>query len=544
MKKYFVVAIAVLALVAVAMPASAKVEFSYGGLFRARILSQSDFTREPTFSATTDAANVGQQVRDNDENTRNRLDQRLRLYFTFTASENLKLVTKFEAQSVWGSTTAGNNFGQPYNTGSSSGRVGADGNDFVVKNSYIDFNIPNSMVPINAKVGIQGINLINSWVVDDDFSTANVTFKFDALKVMLGYIGGQNQDTFNEKDNIDDWYLVFDYVCGPWSAQLVGFYQSANDTFASADPSTQTGGPVNVVVGNRIPTSGSFTSFDSRNFFQRYLGNVDNADHARVYDNNLFDLAFNVNYKVDWLSAYINFVKNFGSIDAAVYSTSVEKGVRFSRSMDYTGWMIDAGVNYFCGPFTFNVGGFYTTGPQDIAASLGSRGAGTGAHTGDIDWFVYPVDTTKYFSEIIGHGILDAYSPQHEDFQWRGAPAPSNLWTVNLGAAWQLLPSTKASFSYWYFGTSEDVVSGPKRAGAWINQNDFLTNYFAGTIGRGDVNFASDIGHEFNLGITHKIVDGLVLDLVGAYLIAGDAYSMRNDDLDAMELGARLQWTF
>jgi hypothetical protein len=137
----------------------------------------------------------------------------------------------------------------------------------------------------------------------------------------------------------------------------------------------------------------------------------------------------------------------------------------------------------------------------------------------------------------------------HEDLQWKGYPYPSNLWTINAGGAWQVLPSTKVAVSYWYFGTSEDVVSGAKHpnnfaGGALNKQNQFLSEYFRGEVPANELNFASEIGHEINLNISHKIVDGLMLDLVAAYLIAGDAYSMRNDDLNALEMGARLQWTF
>ena len=68
-------------------------------------------------------------------------------------------------------------------------------------------------------------------------------------------------------------------------------------------------------------------------------------------DNQLFDLGLQFGYKIDYLSAYVNFVKNFGSVDLGPSPTEL-------RTKDYTGWMVDAGMNYFCGPWTVNVGGF------------------------------------------------------------------------------------------------------------------------------------------------------------------------------------------
>ncbi|MHC1744147.1 MAG: hypothetical protein AB9873_14095 [Syntrophobacteraceae bacterium] len=355
MKKYFVVAIALMAVLAVAMPASAKVEFSYGGLFRARVLSEGDFTN-PAFVPRRARLPLGHSPPTpspgtTDENTRNRLDQRLRLFFTFTASENLKLVTKFEANEIWGGqdfefTTFANS------QSNGGGRVGADHpNDFVLKNAYIDFNIPNGMAPINAKVGIQTITLYNSWVIDDDFSSANVTVKLDPFKLTLGYIAGQNDDQFNEKENVDDFLAVVDYVCGPWSASLGTVIQFGHDTVASADPGTVSETtPVTFFAGNFIPTPNStstnrtlamdanqFANVGARNFFQRYFtnpfGSTSNQviHHLRASDNNLIDLAMSVNYKIDWLSAYLTFVKNFGKIHIQAFSDNLEAGSLLQR---------------------------------------------------------------------------------------------------------------------------------------------------------------------------------------------------------------------
>ena len=38
--------------------------------------------------------------------------------------------------------------------------------------------------------------------------------------------------------------------------------------------------------------------------------------------------------------------------------------------------MIDAGLTYFCTPFTFNVGGFLTSGPE-FSSNVGSNGIGS-----------------------------------------------------------------------------------------------------------------------------------------------------------------------
>ncbi len=468
MKRYMMMLVAVLVAVAVATPAFAAVEFKYGGQFRARWISQDNFTDGDS---------------DIDDN-QNFFDQRLRLYFTFVGSQNLKLVTKFEM----GDTRWGNNGAGRIGPGT-GGNVGADAVSVEVKNVYVEFNIP--CTPTTAYVGVQGINLMNSWIVDEDLSAAIFKSKFDPIVLTLGYVAGQNSITTDEKENVDSFVAAVDYDGGPLKASLVGFYQYGHDTLATVDPLTW-GNPIGGQVGGATAA-----------FF---------GMPATAEDNHFFDLGVNVSYKLDWVSAYLTFVKNLGSVDMTVNGGAED-------DKDYTGWMIDAGANFFYGPYTFNVGGFYTTGPDfDENGDFDTDG--------DIDYFVYPLSTTKYFSEIMGGGILDNAAPvrmNDDDHFWRGYASPTNIWTITLGAAWQVLDKTKLSASYWYFGTSEDVESG----------NDGVND-----------EFDSDLGHEFDFYITQGIVDGLTLDIVAAYMATGDAFSENNDDDDVYEVGARIQWNF
>ncbi|MCU0573800.1 MAG: hypothetical protein MUC41_12505 [Syntrophobacteraceae bacterium] len=547
MKKFLVVFVALAAAVAVAAPAFAKVEFSYGGQFRVRWFGQSNFATPISQTAGAAAALDGVTGGLDDDLTR--LDQRLRLYFTFTASENLRLVTRFEVgDTVWGSP-------------GTTGRVGADGKDIEVKNMYIDFNIPNGMFPLNAKIGTQGLVMLDSWVVDDDFSAAVLTAKFADTRVGLGYIGAQNADLFETEDDIDSYFLHVDYNCAPWTFAFVAFAQAGHDTAVSADPGTlQT--PVPGTINTRIPATGIFADGLPRNFFQRALQDayghlnggfapMGDAAFVTAGQNNLIDLGFQVKYKDDLWSAYLTFVKNLGSVDFRRFDPD-GGGKNNTVTADYTGWMVDAGGAYYMGPWTFNLGGFYTTGPEDIKEQFSTPLQGSRTKM-DVDWFTYPLATSKYFSEIIGGGIFDNVAPMHEDMQWRGYGFPTNLWTINLGASWQVLPGTKLSFGYWYFSTSEDVVSGFKSNGpAALGDSTesqrvrayFDPEFLGRSLTAADLEFDTSIGHEFNFYISQKIVDGLMLDLVAAYLIADDAYSIIDDDNDALELGARLQWSF
>ncbi|MEN6441161.1 MAG: hypothetical protein ABFD97_21545 [Syntrophobacter sp.] len=636
MKKHLLVLGVVLLAVAVALPAFA-IEFKYGGQFRVRFqaednvrdgIDSSDVVQGSATPGTITNNRVPFKVYNGDDN-RIFVDQRLRLYFSFIASKNLKVVTKFEVgDSIWGDGGGGLT-GQ--NVGPNRGaNVGADAIAFEVKNVYVEFNIPNT--PTTGIFGVQTLTLLDSWIVDDDFPAAVLVTKLDPFKVTAGYVGAQNawekrwdsskMYTTDQTFNVDSYFLSLDYASGPFKAALIGYFQDGHHSSISVDPTTMdtpirnyAGGPAQVsssqvgttVAGlggtpaGRTATGADINAIDRYNSFN-FLKN------ATPRNNFLVDLGINLTYKIDWLMAYVNFVRNFGSVDLTVNrgvaSNAVLDGISplvlpngSKTSADYEGWMIDAGVTYYCGPYTLNLGGFYTTGPkfsndpgpgtplqfdptsgQFYAVDANGRrtvaGNGVGATTGsgnfvgttstNVDWFVYPATTSKYFSEIIGGGILGddidivrgwstsvkgsaiGGNNSLSTIYWRGNKYPANLWTITAGGSWQVAEQTKLSASYWYFGTAEDVptayVPGP-----------------VGTVNQGRYKMSGSIGHELDFYVDQGIVDGLTLTLVGAYLIADDAfapipigatsgnnmaYPVPNKADNAFELGARLQWNF
>ncbi len=622
MKKHLMMLAALLLVVAIAMPALAEVQFKYGGQFRARWLSDNN-----VYDGTNSMGNY--QVKSqlgynfNDDDNRNFIDQRMRVYFSFIASQNLQAVVRLEM----GDTTWGDSGQAMGSTGSSkyteSGRMGADGVCVELKNAYLQFNIP--YTPSTAVIGIQGIALLDSWMIDDDFSAAVLVTKLDPFKVTLGYIAAQNSGTSlttaqsgytnpgmawtDASRSVQDWALAVDYKNGPWAASLIGIYMNAHNTAFALDPNTLFS-PVSVSSASSADAFG-VTRWGPTNITgsSGYFGNIDtwmfptwsttsvinaNTKETKLYsagieNNQMFDLGFNLSYKIDWLSAYVNFVRNFGSYDVLPYLVSTTKtvtdpdtGVKTSSvtangsrtsdpklwSGNYNGWMIDAGTSYFCGPYTFNVGGFYTSGQKlSPVAVTDSAGKVVGyefannlynENQQNTDFFTYPGTTSKYFSEIIGGGVLgdDTYAYRgygessvgaqagngtQRTMYWRGYAFPSNLWTVSAGAAWQVAEKTKISASYWYFGTPEKV---PVKADA--------NKVKAGVSDPFD--YSNSIGNEFDLYIDQGIVDGLNLTIVGAYLIANDAFCpvpatnsykyTENLADNAYEIGARLQWNF
>jgi hypothetical protein len=539
MKKHLVTLVAILAVIAITVPAFA-VEFKYGGMYRLRWQSNDNLTD-------------GTSTLDDNQNY---MDQRLRMYFSFVGSENLQVVTKWEVDTIWG-----NNFDK-FSTG---GGVGADSINLEMKNVYVDFNIP--YTPVRSTLGVQGISLLTGWIIDDDFSAAKFSAKFDPIRVTIGYIAGQNNDVTSTQENIDDIFISLDYAEGPWKASLIGLFQDGHNTDVSTffNPRMTTG---SITQGSAAPLAG-FT-----------VGGVPVPSNAIVTgltnDNFLFDLGLNLGYKIDWVSAYINFVKNFGSFDLLPNS--------IDRSIDYTGYMIEGASNFYYGPFTFTLGGFLASGDNLVNKD------GTLKDTDSDGNFRYPRGASHYWSEIMGLGSLDQaiggsyLNPVRQSLVttvdpvtghltsaklvanpsnvksgdqlndssrlfpgnhgYFAADAPSNLWMINAGVAYQALEKTKLTLNYYYIGTQEEVL-----ASQHVRVVDGVATIFN--------SYDDSIGHEFDFYIDQGIVDGLNLRIVAAYLLANDGYSIHpltarvnnhsttliSED-DTWKAGFVLQWNF
>jgi len=267
------------------------------------------------------------------------------------------------------------------------------------------------------------------------------------------------------------------------------------------------------------------------------LVNFDPQPSQKFVEFALFDLGFNFEYKLDWIKAYINFVKNFGGF---TYGPGWA-----DQDIDYAGYIIDAGVNMYYGPFSFTVNGFLASGDNfSDSDSVDSDGN-----------FRYPRGASHYWSEIMGMGSLDSilsgsnlnsvrttassnraidnltdnYKRLPGDFGYQAADTPSNLWMINIGAAYQALEKTKLTLNYYYVGTQEEVLSG---------------TYYNPIVNRWYGEYSSSIGHEVDFYVDQGIVDGLNLRLVFAYLWANQGYTIYNNDGDSWETGFVLQWNF
>ena len=121
-----------------------------------------------------------------------------------------------------------------------------------------------------------------------------------------------------------------------------------------------------------------------------------------------------------------------------------------------------------------------------------------------------------YWAEIMGYGMMD-------DMVSNGSCGDkiSNIMALNIGASMKPMEKLTLNADLWYAELAEEQFGEDK------------------------------LGFEVDLGLTYQLVENLNLDIIAAYLFAGDRTTMDpttglqfDDDADPYELGARLSLSF
>jgi len=189
-------------------------------------------------------------------------------------------------------------------------------------------------------------------------------------------------------------------------------------------------------------------------------------------------LGVNVDAKMDVASFWGTAIYNFGTIDATVPGAS---------DTDISAYLLAFGAT--TGPVHGQI--FYASGDDNAADN-------------DMEGFINPTGASYYWSEIMGYGIFD-------NTVSGGSPGDqiSNIWAANVGFTVKPMEKLSLGADVWYAELAESATD-------------------------------TDLGLEFDVKATYAIMDNLKLDLVAAYLIAGDA----TGDEDPIEVGARLSLSF
>jgi hypothetical protein len=460
MKKFAILALAVVMVIALTVPAAA-LENEFGGYWRTRFFTQGHFDGE-----SDDARN------------RRQVDTRTRLYYTAKINDNLKFVNKFEMDAVWGGQDSRNldNRLDPDAPGglaavanraypTSYGDVGADGVAIEVKQSYADFNTG----PVNWTVGVQSFSLFRSFYIDagNDASGVIARWKVADNAVLAGSWLKLNEGGAGDGNNEDiDSYTIGG---GIWFSENISLKPAINYARSSELNSTT----ASFLIGEDFVTAaGRPTAFGELELF------------TYGFD---FDMAYD----------------NFGLwVTAAMQDGDAEVKNAGRSDFDISSYLVAIGGNVMLGPVDLHGQGFIASGDED------------GLDDDDLDaWFA--TAASYYWSEIMGQGLFDNQYTANN-----AGDVVSNLMVANIGASMQPMDKLKVAVDLWYAKAQEDIVfaDGSKE------------DYY---------------GTELDVRVTYELVEGLNLDLVGAYLWAGDATSLDgNNDEDPYEFGAQLSLSF
>lgn len=120
----------------------------------------------------------------------NFFDQRARIFYTAKASDDLKLVTGFEIDSVFGDKAQGQ---ASRNNG---GALESDATNLETKWVYLDFKIPST--PVKVTAGIQPIkDALKGIFLDADIAGINTVTKIGQATVGAGYFRAYDQSFFS-----------------------------------------------------------------------------------------------------------------------------------------------------------------------------------------------------------------------------------------------------------------------------------------------------------------------------------------------------------
>ena len=431
MKKFAILGLAVLLVAVASLPAGA-IENEFGGYWRTRAYSMTDFSGDDT-----EAKDLTQ------------VDTRTRLFYTAKFSDNLKLVNKFEMDAVWGDNSKNEGGDNGY------GDIGADGVRVEVKNSYVDFKLGGDL--FRGEIGVMDFTLAKGFLFDDDAAGFKAIFKA-----------------------AEGVYLPLIHI----KANEGGIGNDANDGDVEAWVFYPT-----IFLSKELKLKPSVAWLTSKSY-ESYTVGITKAGLPGAKDLNIYAFGLELDGTVGPVDLGLTGVYETGTIED-VPIAQIGDTIIYD-DLDVSAYLMAASAGMNFGPVNVHGQALYASGDDEADT--------------DLKAFINPVGASYYWAEIMGYGIIDVDVSN-------GSPADqiSNLMAFNAGVSFTVMEKTKLTLDVWHALLAEENANGD-----------------------------DELGTEIDFVASMPIVGDLNLDLVAAYLFAGDV----TGDEDPIELGAQLSLSF
>jgi len=248
------------------------------------------------------------------------------------------------------------------------------------------------------------------------------------------------------------------------------------------------------------------TSNNLSNYYNAHGNNLRSYGAPPLDDFDVYFVGLDVDVKLDAATIWFTGIYEGGSAD--LVSPIVMPNGEIIDSVDVTAWLVDVGANFQAGPVGISTEFFYATG-QDASNDPDTY-----------ERFVVPEGQSHYWAEIMGYGMFSDTSYANVSNN-ACADQISDIMAAKIGATFKPMDALSITLDVWYAALAEDIVIGFDGNGNPIEEDQ--------------------LGVETDLIISYQLIEGLKLDMVGAYLFAGDATTMDHpDDANPWEVGSRL----
>lgn len=418
MKKLGILALAALMVVAFAMPASA-LENTFGGYWDSRMFNINDTDGNDATADDDDAWTTS----------------RLRLYYTAGLNDNLKIVTKFEIDYVWGGQV-----NEKIAAGGSAGALGADAvGEIELKNVYADYNLG----PVNVKMGTQGTALARGFMWDMDATGVVLSYSpMDMVTIPFIWVKGYEAAAAanGEDQDFDIYGIAPVFKIGEGISLQPMIVKAATDDVSGIAFPTGVAGELDAWYYG-IDASATFGPLSVYGLFIQQSGDYDPAAGGASTDlsGNMFD--FGVGYDFGMFSLRGEFISMSGDDNVA--------------DNDFEAWTSTPGESLNKGELLMDNGILFGN------SSVSPYGGGTpaqntfaGANNGMVLWnlgaSVKPIDKLTL--------ALDYYNA---DYAETAAGVDEEIGSeIDFVATYELIEGLKLDVLACFYQVGEDVVAG------------------------------------------------------------------------------------